>query len=41
MTRLYSNMGMLERIASEKEPEQAIDAEHTFCKKSDSSPTIY
>ena len=26
-------MGMLKRIALEKEPEQAVDAEHKFAKK--------
>jgi len=34
-------MDMLERIASENEPGQAIDAEHQFAKKTDSSPAIY
>jgi hypothetical protein len=33
-------MAMLERIASEKEPGQAIDAEHKFEKK-DLSPAIH
>jgi hypothetical protein len=33
-------MGMLKRIALEKEPEQAVDAEHKFAKKADSSPAI-
>jgi hypothetical protein len=32
-------MGMLKRIALEKEPEQAVDAEHKFVK-TDSSPAI-
>jgi hypothetical protein len=34
-------MGMLKRIASEKEPEQAVDAKHKFAKKTNSSPGIY
>jgi hypothetical protein len=31
-------MGMLKCIASEKKPGQAVDAEHKFEKKTDSSP---
>jgi hypothetical protein len=34
-------MSIAERIASEKEPEQAVDAEHKFAIKTDLSPAIY
>ena len=33
-----NHMGMLKRIASEKESEQAVDAEHKFAKKTIHSP---
>ena len=33
-----NHMGMLKCIASEKKPGQAVDAEHKFEKKTDSSP---